>query len=144
MNKAFRILSLLAASAVSADALQVTPERHGVSLLAEKETKSMFDFQAFQDAVQKLNDLGVVTDQEYWLNAIRPGQFIDSAPLVELLIAVANRFEKVETIESAMDVLGRNKVVPNYQKWAAELSSKRKIAAGVAGVLIISVAKNLN
>lgn len=101
------------------------------------------DRSVYEDAVNKLHEIGVISDARFWLTNVEPGIFVPSSQVQEIVMAAAEKFEPVGSLSQAIDVLHKNRVFLNDEKWRTDLQ-KPKIASGVVILLITSLAKNIN
>ena len=82
------------------------------------------------DALNRLKEMGIITDTEYWLANARRGKTCDGGMVAEVMITAAKKFEpSVTEVEGAVDVLMANKVLLNkdngaYWKKKAVLGTK--------------------
>jgi hypothetical protein len=63
--------------------------------------------------------------------------------LKELVIATANKYERVTSVEQALDLLQKQKALAGVDRWKDDLTNKEKAAGGVAGRLVIWLASAL-
>ncbi len=96
------------------------------------------------EAIHKLEAIGIISDAPYWIAAAKPGTFVPTGPLHGVLIAAANKYEPVDTVEAAIVVLHKNKILSNSEKWTNDLVYKPKAASGVVTLLLLALAKNIN
>ncbi|HRJ73429.1 MAG TPA: hypothetical protein PLS03_14485 [Terrimicrobiaceae bacterium] len=101
------------------------------------------DRSVYEDAVNKLHEIGVISDAPFWITNVAPGKFIAASPVQEIVMAAAGKFEPVDSLPQAIDVLQKNRVFQNAEKWRTDLQ-KPKIASGVVILLITSLARNIN
>ncbi len=130
----------LVMSLLSAQAAFVARPEHTSRLMAEQAATDPAEFEA---AVNKLHELGIVSDPQYWIENVKPGKFIASTEIQPVVIAAASKFEPVTTVEEAITVLGERKVLMNREKWN-DLATKPKIASGVTFLLFMALAKSIN
>ena len=98
----------------------------------------------FAEAVNKLHQIGILSDPQYWIENVKPGKFIPSANLHPVLIAAANKFEPVDSVPAAIEVLYKNKILSNAEKWNNDIVNKPKAASGVITLLFMALSKNIN
>jgi len=89
----------------------------------------------FEDAVNKLKDLGIIDDPKFWIDRAKPGQYIEAEPVRQLLIAAAAKFEPVTNIQDAVAVLQKNKALN------ATIGEQAKFAGGVVQVMILRLSQ---
>lgn len=106
--------------------------------------ESSVDPVILEEAITKLHQVGVINDPQHWIDNVKPGKFIPTADLQPIVIAAANKFESVETVQQALEVLHKNRILSNVDKWTSDLISKPKAASGVVGLLFIALSKNIN
>lgn len=97
-----------------------------------------------EGAINKLHQIGIITDPQPWIDNVKPGKFIPTADLQPIVIAAANKFETVETVHQALEVLHKNRILSNVDKWTSDLIGKPKAASGVVGLLFIALSKHIN
>ncbi len=101
------------------------------------------DRSVFEEAVNKLHEIGVISDTQFWMANVAPGKFVESSQVREVVMAAAGKFEPVESLPQAIDVLQKNRVFLNAEKWRTGLQ-KPKMASGDVILLITSLAKGVN
>lgn len=134
------LILALVSSLVSTQAAVLSSAGESPRRMAEQASTDPAEFEA---ALNKLHELGVVAEPHYWLENVKPGKFIPSTEIQPLVIAAANKFETVTTIEEALEVLNKQKVLMNREKWN-DLATKPKVASGVVFLLIMAMAKSIN
>lgn len=134
------LILALVSSLVSTQAAVLSSASESPRRMAEQASTDPAEFEA---ALNKLHELGVVAEPQYWLENVKPGKFIPSTEIQPLVIAAANKFETVTTIEEALEVLNKQKVLMNREKWN-DLATKPKVASGVVFLLIMAMAKSIN
>ncbi len=113
------------------------PENLGIRLVA-KETQT--DPAVLQAALTKLHDAGVIDDVKLWTEYSTPGTTIESIKIQELMIAAANKFEHVDSFDSAMEVLKTNKVFANAEFWRS-VTGRPKVSSELTALLIVTLAR---
>jgi hypothetical protein len=93
------------------------------------------------ESVAKLKNARCIKNEQYWLDNAQPGKFIPTAEVRTMVIAVANKYKKVKSIEEAIDVLKEAKVMNDIESWQSNLLNKDQMAGGVAAFLIVVMAK---
>ncbi len=100
------------------------------------------DAATVEQAITKLRDRDFIADAELWIAQAQPKKFINSDQLRAVVIAVANSMERAETVEEAMDVLAKRKILMNTEKWKSDLQ-KPRIAGNVAALLLITLSQKI-
>jgi hypothetical protein len=99
------------------------------------------------DAVAKLQELGVVTDPEYWLTNARKGKTCDGGIVADLMIRAAGKFQPTDNIESAIHVLQANNVLQNnkggVEYWKTKTVSGTKCPGKFVGTILVNLADML-
>lgn len=139
MLRIFFSLAILV-SLASAQAASLSPSGRGVRVMAEQGSIDPAEFEA---AVNKLHELGIVADPQFWIDNVKPGKFIASTEIQPVVIAAAGKFQPVTTVEEAISILGEHKILMNREKWN-DLATKPKIASGVTFLLFMALAKSIN
>lgn len=98
---------------------------------------------ALEEALNKLQAAGAIGDATSWLALFQSGQMISTEELRHAFVVVASTYEPAETIEQAVVILAREKLILNPDKWKADLVEKPKVAPGVAALAIIAISKKL-
>lgn len=111
------------------------------SSFAEKQVITPEEFQA---ALQKLSEIGIVTDAGYWSENAIPGKTLSTASMTEVVIAAAGKFGTVSTIEEAIATLHQQKILTDLERWRHELIDKTAFPGGDAQFLILLFAKKIN
>lgn len=97
-----------------------------------------------EEAINKLHQIGIISDPQYWIENCKPGKFIPTANLHPILLAAAGKFEPVDTVSAAIEVLYKNKILSNAEKWNNDIVNKPKAASGVITLLFMALSKNIN
>lgn len=138
----FRLSLLSILLFVSYSAHAVTGSRSGdMHLMADQ---APLDPAVVEEAINKLHAIGIINDPQPWIDTVKPGNFIDTSLLHPVVIAAASKFQTVETVPQAIDVLAAQKIILNKEKWTTDLVTKPRAAAGVVTLLFLSLSKHIN
>jgi hypothetical protein len=129
--------------------LVVAQPGHAVTGTRSAETHVMasqgpLDPAVVEEAINKLHSIGIISDPQVFIDTVKPGNFIDATLLHPVVIAAACKYETVDTVPQAIDVLAANKILSNKEKWTTDLITKPKVAAGVVQLLFLALSKNIN
>lgn len=94
-------------------------------------------------AVAKLERLKVVDDTDYWLTNAQGRQTCDGARVGAVLIAAANRIEKVDTLDQALTVLVKRKVLTKADYWSEHAVEGKTCSGGQVAALLSRLAKSV-
>ncbi len=139
MKKALLLFLLVLPIAVPASAAPIKP----LPMASLSEAKEI-DPVVFEAALNKLKDLGIIADTQYWIDNVRPGKFVEAQPVREMVIAAASKFEPVNDVPAAMQVLQKQKVLYAADKWSTDLVEKNKLAGGLVVIIINRFADKIN
>lgn len=96
-----------------------------------------------EEAITHLHHMGILDDPEIWMQNTRRGRFTPLLDLQEVFIKSAREYEPVDSIEGALEVLERNKVLVNVKKWNEDFASKDKAPSGVVALALVAIARKV-
>ncbi len=99
---------------------------------------------ALQESVTKLQELGLVQDPQYWMENAVPGKSVPIGPLQELVIAAANKFQNVSSVEDALNVLQQKKILTDMERWRRQLLDRPSISGKDTIFLLYVLAQKIN
>ena len=135
----FPLLALIA----MAGFLQFDQPSHEVESVRPFIDVKELDPSVLETAVAKLSDLGIVTDSQYWLDNAQVGKTVPSSSMVEVLILAANKFEPATTIEEALVILQKQKVLSDMERWKHQLIDKTNFPGADAFFLLYVLAEKI-
>ncbi len=96
------------------------------------------------DAVAKLNAIGVVQDPQYWMENAQKGKVVPSTSMQEVLILAAGKFGPATTIEEALEILQKQKILSDMERWKHQLIDKSNFPGADAFFLLKVLAEKVN
>lgn len=133
-------LLLLAVSLTLLQPVQAGREARGIRTYVDVKELDPSELEA---AVTKLSDLGIVTDSQYWIDNAQVGKVIPSSSMTEVLILAANKFEPASTIEEALAVLQKQKILTDMERWKHQLIDKSNFPGADAFFLLYVLAEKI-
>ncbi len=94
-------------------------------------------------AIEKLANLGVIEDRDYWLANVKDTGFIPGDKVAELLIKSASVIEQTDSVEQALDVLVKQTVITSPEVWTANAKPGKLCPGKQVGFLLQGLAKKL-
>lgn len=99
------------------------------------------------DAVNKLKELGIVSDPQYWLLNARKGKNCEGGMVAEVIINAGKKFDpSVSEIEAAVDVLIANNVLKNKETgdyWKKRAVAGGKCSGNFTSIMLVGMADTL-
>lgn len=133
-------LLLLAASLTLLQPVQPGHEARDIPTYVDVKELDPSELEA---AVMKLSDLGIVTDTQYWIDNAQVGKVIPSSSMTAVLILAANKFEPASTIEEALEVLQKQKILSDMERWKHQLIDKSNFPGADAFFLLYVLAEKI-
>lgn len=124
---------------------EIKQESAPASSGAVSKSAEPFDLSDFKRAVVRLKELGVIEDEPYWIENVKPGKPLDGARVGDVLIKAANTLEPVDSLEAAMEVLASRKIVGNAKGyWTDNARVGKKCATGQVIGLFVRLSRAIN
>ncbi len=144
------LLSLTVGFSLPAWAENRLPSLHSTTLAAESEsggeTAATEDNGKLKEAVDKLAELGIVTDPAYWLENAGKGRTCEGGMVAELIIKAAQKFSPADNLEAAVKILQANGILQDKKSveyWETKAVTGKKCPGRFVSLIIISIAGKL-
>jgi len=116
----------------------------GVSAFSAETPSALEDKSIATEAIDRLSEMGILDDKEYWLTNVRPGGKCDGELVGNVLIKAASKFEPVDNLSAAVEVLAAHGVLSAPDYWKAWAVKGKICSGGVTASLLQILAKKVH